>query len=190
MESSEQLTSPAVDALLEDGKLAGSWTLDPARSWVHLKTRHTWGLLPLTGVFGQVAGSGAVSAAGDVSGVLTVGAASLDTKNKKRDQHLRSGDFFDAANHPDFTFAADDAKPTDEGVRVTGRLTVRDRTLPVSFDAKVRDVSDAEVTLDAEVPVDRTDFGMTWNMMGIAPVKNTIVVHAVFTRQETPRPVS
>ena len=177
-----QLTSPALEALLQDGKLAGSWTLDTARSEVQLKTRHTWGLAPLKGVFSQVTGSGTVSAAGDVRGILTVAAGSIDTKNKKRDQHLRSGDFFDAASHPEFTFAVDAVRPANGGVRVTGKLTVRGCTRPVSFDAKVSS-ADGEVWLDAEVPVNRADFGMTWNWMGIAPMNNTIVVHAVFTRQ-------
>jgi len=182
MAPSGQLTSPALEALLQDGKLAGSWTLDTARSEVQLKTRHTWGLAPLKGVFSQVTGSGTVSAAGDVTGIVTVAAGSIDTKNKKRDQHLRSGDFFDAASHPDFTFAVDGVRPANGSVRVTGRLTIRDRTRPVSFDAKVSS-ADGAVRLDAEVPVNRADFGMTWNWMGIAPMNNTIIVHAVFNRQ-------
>ena len=177
-----QLTSPALRALLRDGKLAGFWTLDPARSEVLLKTRHTWGLAPLKGVFRQVTGNGTVTAAGDVSGVVTVGAGSVDTKNKMRDKHLRSADFFDVAHHPDFTFVADGVTPANGGVQIAGRLTVRDRTRPVSFDAKVSTV-DGEVWLDGEIPVNRADFGLTWNWMGIAPMDNAIVVHAVFTRK-------
>ena len=182
MAPSGQLTSPALQALLSDGKLAGSWTLDPVRSEVLLKTRHTWGLAPLKGVFREVAGNGTVTAAGDVSGIITVGAGSIDTKNKMRDKHLRSADFFDIANHPDFTFVADSVTPANGGVRIAGRLTVRGRTRPVSFDAKVSNV-DGEVRLDGEIQVNRADFGLTWNRIGIAPMNNTIVVHAVFTRQ-------
>jgi polyisoprenoid-binding protein YceI len=187
MASPEQLTWSALGALLRDGKLAGSWTLDTARSEVQLNTRHTWGLRPLKGVFSQVTGSGTVSADGDVKGSLAVGAGSIDTKNKQRDKHLRSADFFDAANHPDFTFAVDAVTPASGGALVTGSLTIRDRTRPVSFDAKVSSV-DGEVRLDAEVPVNRTDFGLTWNWMGIASMDNTIVVHAVFTRQQAKTP--
>jgi polyisoprenoid-binding protein YceI len=181
MAASGQLTSPALQALLQDGSLAGSWTLDPARSQVRLKTRHTWGLLPLSGVFRQVSGNGTVTAAGDVSGVITVAAESIDTKNSRRDTHLRSADFFDVANHPDFTFAADSVRPAEGGVQVTGRLTVRGETRPASFDAAVSSAGD-EVSLDGELPVHRGDFGLTWNFIGIASMHNTIIIHAVFTR--------
>ena len=182
MTPSGQLTSSALQALLQDAKLAGSWTLDPARSEVRLETRHTWGLRPLHGAFRQVTGNGTVTAAGDVSGVITVAAGSIDTRNPIRDKHLRSADFFDIATHPDLAFTADGVSPADEGVRVTGRLTVRGRTRPVSFDAKVS-TAEGEVWLDGELRVNRADFGLTWNRMGIASMDNTIVVHAVFTRQ-------
>jgi len=177
-----QETSPGLQALLRDGKLAGSWTLDAGQSEVVLKTRHTWGLLPLTGAFRQFSGSGTVTADGNVTGVFTVVATSVDTNNKRRDEHLRSAAFFDVANHPDLTFTVDGATATDEGARVTGSLTVRDQTRPVSFDARVSSAG-SEVTLDAEVPVNRADYGLTWNMLGIASMQSTIVIHAVFTRQ-------
>ena len=181
------MTATTVQALLEDGKLAGSWTLDATRSEVRLETRHTWGLRPLHGVFRQVSGSGTVTAAGDVSGVVTVAAGSIDTKNSIRDKHLRSADFFDIATHPDLTFAVDGVAPDDGAtpahgrVRVTGSLTVRGRTRPASFGATVS-ATDDEVRLDGELQVNRTDFGLTWNRMGIASMDNTIVVRAVFTR--------
>jgi polyisoprenoid-binding protein YceI len=182
MAPSGQLTSPALQALLQDGTLTGSWTLDPARSTVQLKTRHTRGLRPLHGVFHRVTGSGSVTAAGDVTGTVTVAAESVDTKNHQRDKHLRSPAFFDVATHPELTFAVEAVAPANGGVRVTGNLTVRGQTRPVSFDATVTSV-DGEVWLDAEIPVNRADFGLTWNWLGIAAMDNTIVVHAVFTRQ-------
>jgi len=175
------MTSTTVQALLQDGKLAGSWTLDATRSEVRLETRHTWGLRPLHGFFRQVAGNGTVTTAGDVSGVVTVAAESIDTKNSTRDRHLRSADFFDVATHPDLTFAVDGVAPADGGVRVTGRLTIRGRTRPASFDVTVS-ATDDEVRLDGKLQVNRADFGLTWNRMGIASMDNTIVVRAVFTR--------
>jgi len=181
MAPSGQLTSSALQALIQDGNLAGTWTLDTARSEVRLKSRSMWGLAPVKGVFREVTGNGTVSAAGEVTGTITVAARSVDTKNKKRDEHLRSADFFDAANHPDITFTVDGIKPGNGGVRVTGGLTVRDQTRPVSFDATVSS-ADGETWLDGEIQVNRADFGLTWNQMGMASMRNTITVHAVFTR--------
>jgi polyisoprenoid-binding protein YceI len=118
-----------------------------------------------------------------VSGRLTVSAASIDTKNKKRDTHLRSADFFDSDTHPDITFTVNQARPSGQGITVAGSLTVRDRTRPVTFDATVSAISADEISLDAEVQVNRSDFGLTWNQMGMASMHNTITVHAVFTRR-------
>jgi polyisoprenoid-binding protein YceI len=169
-------------ALLTDAALAGSWTLDPAKSTVGLKSRSMWGLAPVKGAFRQVSGTGTVGKDGAVSGTVTVSAASIDTKLAKRDTHLRSADFFDSANHPDITFAVSEARPSGPGVSVSGTLTVRDRTRPLTFDASVTMAGDGEIWLDARVPVNRADFGLTWNQMGMASMHNTITVHAVFTR--------
>jgi polyisoprenoid-binding protein YceI len=183
-----RLTGAALRALLGEGKLAGSWALDPARSQIRLETRHTWGLRPLHGVFRQVTGHGTVTEAGDATGVVTVAAGSVDTKNATRDKHLRSADFFDVATHPDFTFTAESvtlpegASAAGAGVRVAGRLTIRGQGRPVTLDAKVSG-DGGELGLDGELRVNRGDFGMTWNRLGIAAMDNTIVVHAVFTRQ-------
>jgi polyisoprenoid-binding protein YceI len=183
MTESKQTTSPALQELLRDGKLAGSWALDAARSEIGLTSKSMWGMVPVKGVFREVTGSGTVSATGDVAGTVTVAAASIDTKNKKRDEHLRSADFFDVANTPDITFAAEQVTPSGEGVTVAGTLTVRDRTRPVSFPARVSGFDGAQVELDGELQVNRSDFGLTWNKLGMTSMDNTITVHAVFTKQ-------
>jgi polyisoprenoid-binding protein YceI len=177
-----QPTTSALQALAGDGTLTGSWILDPARSEIRLESRHTWGLLPVRGIFGQIVGNGTVTAAGQVAGTLTIAAGSIDTKNKIRDKDLRSAKLFDIASHPDITYTVDGIRPTDGGVRVTGTLTVRGRTRPLSFDAKVSAAAD-EVRLNAEIPVNRADFGLTYRPLRMASLNNTITVHAVFTRR-------
>ena len=172
----------STQALVQDGTLAGSWILDPARSEVRLATRHTWGLRPLHGVFRQVTGTGTVTAAGQVTGTLTVAAGSIDTRNTMRDKDLRSAKVFDTASHPDITYTVDGMQPASGGVRVTGSLTVRGRTRPLSFDAAVSAAA-GEIQLDAEVPVNRADFGLTYSPLRMASLDNTITIHAVFTRQ-------
>jgi polyisoprenoid-binding protein YceI len=180
---SGQTTAPAVRTLLEDRTLAGEWVLDPRKSSIRLTSRSIWGLVPVTGVFREVRGNGTVSSDGEVSGTVTVAAASIDTKNTRRDTHLRSADFFDSSNHPDITFTADGIQPSGQGAVVTGALTVRGRTRPLSFDAAASVQGDGGVWLDAEVRINRADFGLTWNQMGMAAMNNTLTIHTVFARR-------
>jgi polyisoprenoid-binding protein YceI len=180
---SGQKTAPELQALLTDGTLAGAWALDPAQSSVRLKSRSMWGLEPVNGVFGELSGNGTVTPDGEVSGTITVVAASIDTKNTRRDTHLRSADFFDSGSHPDIIFAADGIRPSGQGVTVTGALTVRDRTRPLSFAATASVRRDGEIWLDAELHINRADFGLTWNRLGMTSMHNALTIHAVFTRR-------
>lgn len=179
---SGQMAAPGLQALLADGTLAGQWILDPGKSSIRLKSRSMWGLVAVNGAFGEVRGDGTVSPDGKVSGTITVGAASIETKNGKRDTHLRSADFFDTDNNPDITFTAEGIALSDQGVTVTGALTVRDRTRPLSVDATAS-VQDEEIWLDAQARINRADFGLSWNSMGMAAMDNTLTIHAVFTRR-------
>lgn len=179
---SEQMTGLALLELMSDGDLAGEWVLDPRQSSIRFKSSSMLGLVKVNGVFRDVSGNGAVSADGEVSGTVTVAAGSIDTNHAKRDAHLRSADFFDSDNYPDITFTADGIRPSGRKVTVTGLLTVRGRTRPVSFDAAVSR-GDGELWLDAEVHVNRADFGLTWNLLGMVSKDNTLAIHAVFTRR-------
>jgi polyisoprenoid-binding protein YceI len=180
---SGQMTAPALQALLADGTLAGDWVLDPRRSSVRLASRSMGGLVRVNGVFREVSGIGTVAADGEVSGTVTVAAASIDTRNARRDAHLRSADFFDSGSVQDIVFTADGIRPAGQGAAVTGALTVRGRTRPMSFEAAVSAESDEEIRLDAEVVVNRVDFGLTWNLLGTVAVNNTLIIRAVFTRR-------
>ena len=175
------MTAPALLDLLKGGTLTGEWVLDPRNSSIWLKSK-SMGVIPVNGIFREVSGSGTVSPDGKATGTLLVAAASIDTQNTKRDTHLCSADFFDSDNHPDISFTADDIRPSGQGVAVTGSLTIRGRTRPLSFDATASVPGDGEVWLDAEVRVNRADFGITWNMLAMVSQTSTLTIHAVFTR--------
>jgi polyisoprenoid-binding protein YceI len=132
-----QMTAPGLRARLADGSLAGLWALDPARCTVALRSRSMWGLASVKGSFGEVSGEAAVSAAGEVSGTIRIGSASVDTKISRRDAHLRSAEFFDSDTYPHIIFTAQRVTLTSEAATVTGTLQVRDRTRPLTFPVTV-----------------------------------------------------
>ena len=180
--TSAQRAAPPVRATLKDGRVAGEWVLDPRTSSIRLKSKII-GLVPVHGVFREASGQGTVLPDGSISGTITVAAASIDTRNARRDTHLRSADFFDSANYPGITFTAEAVGPSSPCVAVAGTLTVRDRARPLSLDAAVSVHGDCEVCLDAEVVINRAEFGLTWNLLGMASMNNTLTIHAVFTRR-------
>ncbi|HTJ66029.1 MAG TPA: YceI family protein [Actinospica sp.] len=161
---------------------SGSFTLDPARSSVRFTHKTMWGLVTVKGVFGAIRGGGAVSADGSGSGTLVVESASLDTKNAKRDTHLRSKDFFDAEVYPEITFTAARINPGAHGTAtVEGELTVRDTSRKLSFPVSVATGDGGAVSLTGEVQIDRAEYGMGWNQMGMLKGAATIVLDLAFT---------
>jgi polyisoprenoid-binding protein YceI len=179
---SGQVTTPALQALLADGTLTGEWVLDPRESTIRLRNRTMGGLATVKGSFHEVSGYGMVSRDGQVSGTLVVSAASIDTKNARRDKHLRSADFFDTENYPEISFTVQGVRPSGERFAVTGALTVRDCTRPVSFDAVAAVQDEGEISLDADVHVNQREFGLIWNWLGTVGANNALTIHAVFAR--------
>jgi polyisoprenoid-binding protein YceI len=171
-----------VQALLADGKLTGSWILDGTKSSVRLSSKSMWNMVKVKGVFGQVTGAGTVSAAGEAVGTITVAAASVDTKVQKRDTHLRSADFFDVEKYPEITFSATSVTLSGETATVSGPLTVRDQVRPVTISGTVTAQGADEITLDAELPLNRGDYGMSFNQLHMMSLDNVITIHAVFTK--------
>ena len=88
-----------IGALLRDGE--GRWVLDPASSRADFHVKHFWGAMTVRGRFERIAGEGTVEPRGTVSGHLRIEAMSLSTNNRRRDEHLRSADFFDVTHHPE-----------------------------------------------------------------------------------------
>src|ERR1700679_75625 len=132
-------------------ELTGGWILDPSRSAVSLASKSMGGLARGKGGFGQVTGQGPISPAGDVPGTLTIAAASIDTKHTKRDKHLRSADFFDSDNYPEISFAVAGVRPSGQGVTITGTLSIRGRSRPLTFEGTATIHGEGEVVLDAVV---------------------------------------
>ncbi|HET8673068.1 MAG TPA: YceI family protein, partial [Thermoleophilaceae bacterium] len=115
------IETPAVAAIPQ-----GTWTIDPAHSSVEFSVKHM-GIATVRGQFSSF--EGALESDGEnVSVSGTVDAASIDTRNEQRDQHLVSPDFFEVEKHPAMTFASTAIKSGEEGFILEGDLTIKDVT--------------------------------------------------------------
>ena len=122
-----------------------------------------------------------MSPEGGVTGRVELATGALDTKNSKRDTHLRSDDFFLTEKYPAITFTVDSIAPAGDGVTVSASSPSGSPASPISFPAAVTVAGDDEIVFDATVHVDRSDFGLTWNQLGMASM-NTIAIHTVLAR--------
>jgi polyisoprenoid-binding protein YceI len=168
--------------------LAGptSWQLDAGASAVRFGHKTMWGLVTVRGEFTDLSGSAEILADGSAHGRLEIGAASVNTKNRKRDQHLRSADFFHVGAHPTIVVYITRAASTDGAeVQASGMLTVAGRTRPVTVTAIVTEATDQGITLTAETEIDRFDFGMTWNQFGMVKGPAHMSILARFVRPAT-----
>lgn len=101
---------------------------------------------------------------------VTIGAASVDTHDEKRDAHLRSGDFFDVENHPTLRFASKHiAKTGGDRLSITGDLTIRGVTREVVLDTEFNGQATnpwgaTVIAYSATTQISRKDFGLTWNV--------------------------
>ena len=174
--STQTTTTPAVGARLTDG----SWRLDPARSSVAFHVRHFYGLMTVKGEFADYGGTLALGATPAVE--LTIQAASLDTKLAKRDEHLRSKDFFDVERHPQVRFLSDSAAFDGDTLRVHGQLHAAGRQIPLQLDATVREI-DGELEIEAVAEADHRELGMTWSPLGILRAPSKLIVRGRLLRR-------
>jgi polyisoprenoid-binding protein YceI len=162
--------------------VVGTWQLDPKATTIEFHTKAMWGLAKVKGTFSAVRGSGQVGDQGAVSGELVMDAKSVDTHNKKRDQHLRSADFFDVEHHPTFGFDATAVTAGPDGAAtIKGSLRLKDQTHPIELTATSSQSTPDRLTVSAETTIDRSQWGVTWKKMG-AGLINRVIVVAEFTR--------
>jgi polyisoprenoid-binding protein YceI len=99
---------------------------------------------------------------------VTIKTASVNTNNEKRDEHLRSPDFFDADKYPDITFKSKAINKTDDGLALVGILTIKgiskEVTFPFEITGKLTDPwGSVRIGAEAKLKINRQDFGLTWN---------------------------
>lgn len=147
----------------------GTWVVDPAHSKVGFAVKHM-GIATVRGEFTEFEGT--LEIAGDLSSARAFGsvkAASVDTKESQRDDHLRSPDFFDAETHPELSFESTRIEPIDdETFRITGDLTLHGVTNEIVLTAEVSGTDidpwgNERVGLEVTGQLSRGAYGMKFN---------------------------
>ncbi|HXC32179.1 MAG TPA: YceI family protein [Verrucomicrobiae bacterium] len=149
------------------------WKIDPAHTAAHFSVRHLM-ISNVRGEFTKVSGGAFIDPSDPAksSVEVTIDAASLNTREPQRDEHLRSADFFHVANHPTLTFRSKRIEAlSPEEHKVTGDLTIRGNTKDVTFDVEgptpaVKDpYGNIRVGITATAKISRKEFGLVWNAL-------------------------
>jgi polyisoprenoid-binding protein YceI len=174
---------PSTQALLSDPASVGVWNVDPNSSTIGFRAKSMWGLSPVKGRFTEFSGDGQITTTQTIFGRIDIHTASLDTKRGTRDEHLRSADYFDAEKFPDISVVVTGAEAVHgDIVELRAQLTVKGTTESLPLRARVAMVDGGALRLSAQTTVDRKDFGVDGNLIGMLTDKVTISGDVVFRR--------
>jgi polyisoprenoid-binding protein YceI len=176
----------SLSEFFSDPASSGTWTVVPDQSTIVVKAKSMWGLAPVKLRFTEFGGDGEITSPQTVSGHLEIKTASVKTGIGKRDKHMRSGDYFEAEKFPDIKVVVTGAETTGgDAVDLRADLTIKDTTRPVTLKTKVTPVGDGGMRLTTQATVNRQDFGVDGNMMGMIGDNATISGDVVFRRTST-----
>lgn len=147
-----------------------TWAIDPTHSEIGFKVKHMM-FTNVSGKFNQFeAGIENEDDAFETSKItFSADVNSVDTGNGDRDNHLRSGDFFDVENFAKLTFKSTSIKKASEGeYQISGDLTIKDVTKNIMLDAEYSGLmkdpwGNTKIGLSINGKINRRDFGLTWN---------------------------
>jgi len=149
------------------------WQIDPAHSAAHFSVRHLM-ISNVRGEFTKMSGSALINPADPAksSVEITIEAASINTREPQRDEHLRSADFLDVAHYPTLTFRSKRIEPLGaENFKLIGDLTIRGVTKEVTIDIEgptpsVKDPwGNVRAGVTGSTKINRKDFGVAFNAL-------------------------
>lgn len=148
---------------------ADTYEADTAHTTIGFAVKHMV-LATVRGTFGEFEASLDYNAEDPSAtrGTASIKTASINTANQKRDDHLRSPDFFDVAAHPEITFVTKSAASEGGKLVLTGDLTIRGVTkeiaLPVEVSGPITDPwGNVRIGFEGATTINRQDFGVSWN---------------------------
>ncbi len=147
-----------------------SWNIDPAHSAAQFQVKHLM-ISTVRGEFGKLSGTASFDGKNfsSVKAEATIAVASINTREQKRDDHLRSADFFDAANYPSITFKSKRVEAVQgNNFTLVGDLTMRGVTREISLAVEATPIikgmgGESRIGAHATGKLNRQDYGIKWN---------------------------
>ena len=153
----------------ETSKLSGRYSIDKAHSRIGFSARHAM-VTKVRGSFDEFEASGYFDEdnPANSSVEVSIDVASINTRNADRDAHLRTNDFLAADEHPKITFRSTSVKRDGDTYTVTGDLTLRGITKPVTIEfehtgAAIDPWGNQRIGFEGGTTINRKDWGVTWN---------------------------
>jgi polyisoprenoid-binding protein YceI len=155
----------SIDVLQSTEVPTGTWTIDPSHSEVGFTARHL--MSKVRGLFEKFEGEIVTGDAPRAS--ATIDLNSINTRDENRDAHLRSGDFFDVEKHGAMTFVSTDVVNGGKGLLVTGDLTIKGVTKPVTLDVEFLGVESdpwggTRAGFEGTAQISRKEWGVDFNI--------------------------
>jgi polyisoprenoid-binding protein YceI len=144
---------------------AGTWTIDPSHSEIGFTARHL--MSKVRGLFEKFEGT--IVTGENTSAAATIDLNSINTRDENRDGHLRSADFFDVENTGPMTFQSTKVEKGGRGLLVTGDLTIKGVTKPVTLDveyfgSETDPWGGTRVGFEGTTEISRKDWGIDFNI--------------------------
>jgi len=166
------MTAVAVAVILISLPLAAqtAWDIDTSHSSVQFRVKHLM-ISNVSGSFEKMSGKATFDGKdfASITAEALIQSGSIDTRDPKRDEHLRSADFFDTATYPTLTFKSKRVEDIrDNSLKLVGDLTMRGMTNEVILDVEASPVvkgmsGESRIGIHAVARLNRQDYGIQWN---------------------------
>jgi polyisoprenoid-binding protein YceI len=172
-----------LETLLHDPDVAGVWNIVPDRSSITFRIRNMWGLLNVKGHFTEFGGDGQLTGKGAVFGRLDIRTASLRTGISRRDRHLCSADFFDVERFPEISVMVTALHPTKgNAADLRANFTIKGITATLPLPVTIAELDDGAIRIAGETQVDRSQFDLGWNKLGVMAAAAKVAAETTFVR--------
>jgi polyisoprenoid-binding protein YceI len=187
----KKLVAALAAALALPALAADTFKIDGSHTQAGFAVKHLL-ISTVRGEFGKTEGVVVLDEANPAKSSVeaTIDAASIDTRDAKRDEHLRGADFFEVAKFPKLTFKSTKVEKAGEGLKVTGDLTIRGVTKSVVLDvagpsAEIKDPwGNAKRGVSATTRINRKDFGVSYGPNAIVSDEVVITIDAEMTKDQ------